>query len=45
MSKPPRVLPRRELGRNVTLAQDTALLEERLRLHERADEGVRAEGA
>jgi hypothetical protein len=31
--------------RNVTLAQDIALLEERLRIHERADERVRAEGA
>jgi hypothetical protein len=30
--------------RNVTLAQDIALLEERLRMHER-DERVRAEGA
>jgi hypothetical protein len=31
--------------RNVLLAQDIALLEERLRMHERADERVRAEGA
>jgi hypothetical protein len=31
--------------RNVRLAQDIALLEERLRLHERQGEGVRAEGA
>jgi hypothetical protein len=31
--------------RNVTLAQDIALLEERLRMHERAEERLRAEGA
>jgi Tfp pilus assembly protein PilN len=31
--------------RNVLLAQDIALLDERLRMHERADERVRAEGA
>jgi hypothetical protein len=31
--------------RNVLLAQDIALLEERLRMHEQADERVRAEGA
>jgi hypothetical protein len=31
--------------RNVLLAQDIALLEERLRSHERATESVRAEGA
>jgi hypothetical protein len=31
--------------RNVRLAQDVALLEERLRMHERQSGGVRAEGA
>jgi hypothetical protein len=31
--------------RNVLLAQDIALLEERVRNHERATEGLRAEGA
>jgi hypothetical protein len=31
--------------RNVTLAQDVALLEERLRMHERESEGARAGGA
>jgi hypothetical protein len=31
--------------KNVRLAQDIALVEERLRMHERADEGERAEGA
>jgi hypothetical protein len=31
--------------RNVTLAQDVALLEERLRMHERESDGARAGGA
>jgi hypothetical protein len=31
--------------KNVRLAQDIALVEERLRMHERADRGERAEGA
>jgi hypothetical protein len=31
--------------RNVRLAQDIALVEERLRIHERRAEGERAEGA